>query len=250
VFSLVKIHLLEYFGHRIIYDSGFPLQSKLEVVIKNGEWFWPLARSDALVEVQSKLHEIELGVADLAVLNAKNGQYNCADTWEKLREVHSVVDGGNWSGSQPQSLGIPSFSGLCSGMHWSLSKECVDGVILDIPCVYSAMVPKRAVNTSSLGVVLVAKFGLKSWLNVPFWMLLWIVMLLKIGVWRFYMAEVFGLVWGGCVWGLSFIIYGNRRMLFCITLPLEQKNPLWFVLDGEFVQGWWLKDNSRISIMD
>jgi hypothetical protein len=91
VFSLVKIHLLENFGHCIVYDSGFPLHSKLEVVIKNGEWFWPLARSDALVEVQSKLHEIELGAADLAVWNAKNGQYNRADTGEKLREVRLVV---------------------------------------------------------------------------------------------------------------------------------------------------------------
>jgi hypothetical protein len=84
-------YLLEIFGHRIVHDSGFPLRSKLEVAIKNGEWNWPPTRSDILVVIQSQLFEVELGDTDLAVWNAKHGQYTCADAWDKLREVHPAV---------------------------------------------------------------------------------------------------------------------------------------------------------------
>jgi len=84
-------YLLETFGHRIVHDSGFPLRSKLEVAIRNGEWNWPPARSDALVVIQSKLFEVDIGDNDLAVWNANNGQYTCADAWDKLREVHPAV---------------------------------------------------------------------------------------------------------------------------------------------------------------
>jgi hypothetical protein len=52
---------------------------------------------------------------------------------------------------------------------------------LDAHCAYSAVVPKRTENTSSLGVASVVEFGLISWLSVPFLMLIWIGMLLKIG---------------------------------------------------------------------
>jgi hypothetical protein len=57
----------------------------------------------------------------------------------------------------------------------------VGGVTLDELCAYSAVVPKRTKNTSSLGVVSVVEFGLISRPSVPFLMLLWIGMLLKIG---------------------------------------------------------------------
>jgi hypothetical protein len=66
-------------------------------------------------------------------------------------------------------------------MHWPLRKKCVGGVTLDAHCAYSAVVPKRTENTSSLGVASVIEFGLISWPSVPFLMLLWIGMLLKIG---------------------------------------------------------------------
>jgi hypothetical protein len=46
---------------------------------------------DALVVIQSKLFVVELGDTDLAVSNAKHGQYTCADAWDKLREVCPTV---------------------------------------------------------------------------------------------------------------------------------------------------------------
>jgi len=84
--------LLDKYGYRIVHDSGFPLHAKLDVIMKNGAWFWPYARSDDLVEIQSQLHTVEVGDADEPVWNSRSGIYKCSDTWEKLREVHPVVE--------------------------------------------------------------------------------------------------------------------------------------------------------------
>lgn len=54
-------YLLDTFRYRIVHDSGLSLHSKFDFIIKNRDWFWPHARSDALVKVQSKLHTVELG---------------------------------------------------------------------------------------------------------------------------------------------------------------------------------------------
>jgi hypothetical protein len=35
--------------------------AKLSTIIRNGEWYWPYARSDRIVELQSKLPEVEIG---------------------------------------------------------------------------------------------------------------------------------------------------------------------------------------------
>jgi hypothetical protein len=44
-------YLLDRYGYRLIYDSGFPLNSRLHAIIKEGNWYWPAARSDALVAI-------------------------------------------------------------------------------------------------------------------------------------------------------------------------------------------------------
>jgi hypothetical protein len=51
--------MLDSFGSMVVYDSGFPLESKSSIIL-NGDWFWSSARSDAMVEIQSKLPEIGL----------------------------------------------------------------------------------------------------------------------------------------------------------------------------------------------
>ncbi len=98
-----------------------------------------------------------------------------------LERCTRQLDGGNWPGFHPLSLNILFFCGLFSGMHWSLRRECVDGVTLDALCVCSVEPPKRTENTFSLGVTLVVEFGQISWPSVPFQMLLWVGKLLKLG---------------------------------------------------------------------
>jgi hypothetical protein len=56
--------LLENYGYRVVHDAQSRVQAKLSSVIFNGEWFWRPARSDDLVEIQSRLHEVRLGLQD------------------------------------------------------------------------------------------------------------------------------------------------------------------------------------------
>lgn len=60
-------YLLEKYGYRVIYDSGFSKEAKLSSILLNGDWFWPSARSDTLVEIQSKLPKITFGDFDRPV---------------------------------------------------------------------------------------------------------------------------------------------------------------------------------------
>jgi hypothetical protein len=57
-------YLLEKYGYCVVYDSGFSKEAKLSSILLNGDWFWPSARSDTLVEIQSKLPKITLGDFD------------------------------------------------------------------------------------------------------------------------------------------------------------------------------------------
>ena len=40
------------FGDRIIYDSGLPQDAKVDSIIWEGEWRWPVANSLALLMVK------------------------------------------------------------------------------------------------------------------------------------------------------------------------------------------------------
>ena len=56
--------LLGKYGYRAVYDAQSNVEAKLSTVIHNGDWFWRPARSDALVEIQSKLAEVRSGFVD------------------------------------------------------------------------------------------------------------------------------------------------------------------------------------------
>jgi hypothetical protein len=64
----------------------------LDSIIKNGSWYWPGARSDAIVAIQSHLPEVELGGLDQAIWDSKSGQFSSAETLDKLRIRYPVVD--------------------------------------------------------------------------------------------------------------------------------------------------------------
>jgi len=85
-------YLLDQYGYIIVYDSGFSLNTKLAAVIKNGNWFWAIARSNSLVDIQSQLHEVALGYIDEPVSDSRNGKYTCVETWGKLRVSFPVVN--------------------------------------------------------------------------------------------------------------------------------------------------------------
>jgi hypothetical protein len=78
-------YLVDTFGYRVVYDSGFSLESKLSSIILHGEWFWPSARSDGLVDIQIQLPKIGLGGIDTPIWDSRRGTYSCSETWDKLR---------------------------------------------------------------------------------------------------------------------------------------------------------------------
>jgi hypothetical protein len=77
--------LLEQYGYRVIYDARSKIDAKLATVIHDREWNWPAARSEALVNIQSKLPLVRIG-EDKAVLVLSNKE--CCpsrETWEAFR---------------------------------------------------------------------------------------------------------------------------------------------------------------------
>jgi hypothetical protein len=47
-----------------LYDAGPSIGPKLSSIIGSGNWYWPSARTEAIVDIKSSLPEIELGEDD------------------------------------------------------------------------------------------------------------------------------------------------------------------------------------------
>jgi len=83
---------MDRYGFRPVYDAGSCIDAKLSSIIKRGEWHRPYARSDLLVHIQSQLSLVMIGLDDQVIWKAKNGVYNCAETWDTLRKKETVVE--------------------------------------------------------------------------------------------------------------------------------------------------------------
>ena len=59
--------LIEVFGCKVVYDAHNRLEAKLSSIILNGARFWRPVRSEALVEIQARLHEVRFGPYDKLV---------------------------------------------------------------------------------------------------------------------------------------------------------------------------------------
>jgi hypothetical protein len=46
-------YLFDIYGYQMIYDAGSAIGPKVSSIIQEGAWYWPSARSDNLVHVQS-----------------------------------------------------------------------------------------------------------------------------------------------------------------------------------------------------
>ena len=56
--------LCQTFGHRIIYDAESSFDAKVDNDLRNGEWYWPPARSEDLVTIQSQPCLVHIKVSD------------------------------------------------------------------------------------------------------------------------------------------------------------------------------------------
>jgi hypothetical protein len=100
----LKGSLMEKYGFRTVYDAGCSIGPKLYSIIRNGEWFWPSARSESLVEIQSRLPEVDIGDRDIPIWKSSKGVYSCAETWEQLRIKLPVIE---WYNMVWYPLAIP-----------------------------------------------------------------------------------------------------------------------------------------------
>jgi hypothetical protein len=85
-------YLLDRYSYRTVYDAGRDIGPKLSSIIRNDEWYWPSARSDNLVEIQSRLPEVVIGGDDFPIWKGSKGVYFCAETWDQLRVKLHVVE--------------------------------------------------------------------------------------------------------------------------------------------------------------
>jgi hypothetical protein len=85
--------LLEKYGFRTVYDAQSSVEARLSSAINDGERFGRPARSEALVDIQSRLTEIRLGHCDNPIWTAsRKGIYVSSDTWEALREKRDQIE--------------------------------------------------------------------------------------------------------------------------------------------------------------
>uniref|UniRef100_A0A2N9J3H3 Reverse transcriptase domain-containing protein n=1 Tax=Fagus sylvatica TaxID=28930 RepID=A0A2N9J3H3_FAGSY len=62
--------LYQKYGHRIVYDAASSLNAKVSSILQNKEWCWRPARSEDLVDIQSKLSLVQIKDSDKGYLAA------------------------------------------------------------------------------------------------------------------------------------------------------------------------------------
>jgi hypothetical protein len=114
---------------------GSSSETMLPTVITEGNWKWPPAQSDDVVEIQSQLPQLEFGKDDKPMwTSSTKGIYVSADTWEALRVKLPTVP---WWRMIWFSLTIPKHAfilwlvardGLTTGeklLHWGFTKDVI-----------------------------------------------------------------------------------------------------------------------------
>uniref|UniRef100_A0A2N9HTC6 Reverse transcriptase domain-containing protein n=1 Tax=Fagus sylvatica TaxID=28930 RepID=A0A2N9HTC6_FAGSY len=119
--------LLEEYGHRIIYDAASTFNAKVSSVLRNKEWVWRPARSENLVEIQSKLSQIQIMDYDGTIwyINA-SGNFSCAATWEHFRTKGEEV---NWWKLIWFKEAIPKHSFIGLAIQSSQSTKWIDAMV-------------------------------------------------------------------------------------------------------------------------
>jgi hypothetical protein len=90
--TLLKPGLMKY-GFRVICDAQSSLENFLSTVLCNGVWSWRPARSDDLVDIQSRLLDVNIRPCDKPIWSiSKKKIYMSSDTWEMIRKKNPIVD--------------------------------------------------------------------------------------------------------------------------------------------------------------
>lgn len=83
------------YGPRASYGSGIPIDAKLSTVIKDFQWKWPPARTEAQLEIHTLICGtiIPRDSEDKACCLGGNGIFHTGNTWNWLRNHDLKVIG-------------------------------------------------------------------------------------------------------------------------------------------------------------
>lgn len=91
----------------LIYDAASRFETKFKTILKNKNWSWKPARWKELVSIQRKLSLIEVKDGDKAMwIASKSGKYNCASTFDELKDKTEKWLDGNCFGFNSQFLSM------------------------------------------------------------------------------------------------------------------------------------------------
>ena len=81
-------------GHRVVYDSALPLDSKVSSIIHNETWCWPLTNTLELMEIRNHMASLPLPSSNndtIQWIPSPNGRFSTPYTWDFLRNTSPVV---------------------------------------------------------------------------------------------------------------------------------------------------------------
>jgi hypothetical protein len=164
--------LFDKYGFRAIYNVGSSINVKLEQEMKNGDWFWPPARSEDLVPNQSKLEFVDRSVEDTPRwVIYRRGVYSAAETWDAIRTKKEAVD---WWDLVWFPLTIPRHRFI---LRLAIKNSLSTGERLltwgyngDTPCSFCRGCVESREN-SSFNAVIVRGFGMRFWVDL-WWLFL------------------------------------------------------------------------------
>jgi hypothetical protein len=85
------VYWIPIYGFWAMHDACSNIRAQVSSIIRDKDWYWPVARSDKIIQIQSRLLEALICDFDQAIWNSKKEIYSCAETWERLREKKLVI---------------------------------------------------------------------------------------------------------------------------------------------------------------
>ena len=133
--------LVEVFGRRIIYDSGFGLHARVADVVQGRDWAWPRSLTgnwmDIISGIPASFRPNNSQADTLCWVEDSRGAFSIRNAWEALRSRQPAVD---WFRSVWHSKSIPRHAFIfwlaIRGALSTQDKLLVYGLIPAIRCVF------------------------------------------------------------------------------------------------------------------
>jgi hypothetical protein len=151
--------LIDAYGLQIVFDSDIGIDARFSYVLQSGNWVWPPAQFDHLVDIQSRLLVLNWEMLMCLFGNLRVGFTLVLKLGTYLEFILLRSHGGMLYGFHKLLLGMLFCYGLFSEKLLQPKKRCVVRGLLEIHCVDSVMVAKNQLNTSFSNAIFAVGFG-------------------------------------------------------------------------------------------